>query len=239
MNERPMDGGEAVPQAQVTEESLRARAMEKTRETLERAKEGIATGAAEVAHYTRAAASETRARAEKVVEFVREAEPDENLKSSVAGNTERTLDRASEALIGAAPAIGRNAERAATKLGEVLHSVAHPLAAVLGAIAGTLGGWWRKAAEERYDMPPTVEEECRGHFASVAGLPPEVTFERARTGYAFGYVASRNPGYQGRSFDEVEPELREGFGPQLSADYDLLREFTRYGYGRGTGAPQF
>jgi hypothetical protein len=237
MNDKPMDGGDPAGQGEATEETLRTRAVEKTRETLERAKEGIATGAAEVAHYTRTAAAETRARAEKVVEFVREAEPDANLKANVADNTERTIDRASEALIGAAPAIGRNAERAATRLGEVLHSVAHPLAVVLGAIAGTLGGWWRKAAEERYDMPPTIEEACRGHFAMAVDLPPEITFDRARTGYAFGYVASRNPGYQGRSFDEVEVELREGFGPELAADYDLLREFTRYGYGRGAGTP--
>lgn len=226
----PAEGGEAH------EESLRERVVDGTRHALERAKEGLATGATEVAEKARIAATETRVRAEKLVEFVREAEPDEQLKETVAGGTERSIDRAGDALIGAAPAIGRGAEKAAAKLGEVLHSVAHPLAVVLGAIAGTLGGWWKKAAEERYDLPLSEEEACLAHFQTLENLAPELDFARARTGYAFGYVASRNPGYRGRSFDEVEPELRQGFGSELASDYDLLREFTRYGYGRGAGA---
>jgi hypothetical protein len=217
------------------EGSLRGRVVEGTRHALERARDGLSTGAAEVAEKARAAASETRDRAGQLVEFVREAQPDEHLKETVSGGTERSIDRAGEALIGAAPAIGRGAEKAATKLGEVLHSVAHPLAVVLGAIAGTLGGWWKKAAEERYDLPLSEEEACRAHFQTLQDLAPDLDYNRARTGYAFGYVASRNPGYRGRSFDEVEPELRQGFGTELASDYDLLRDFTRYGYDRGTG----
>jgi hypothetical protein len=33
-------------------------------------------------------------------------------------------------------------------------------------------------------------------------------FERARPGYQLGYVARRNPAYEGRSFSEIEPELQ-------------------------------
>lgn len=214
---------------------LRERVAEKTRGTVARAKDGLAAGASGVAEFTKTAASGTKEKAAQVVDFVREAEPDAQLKASVSGGTERTVDRASEALVGAAPTIGRGAEKAAEKLGEALHAIAHPLAVVLGAIAGTLGGWWNKAAELRLDLPREEEEACRVHFTSAASATPDMTFDRARTGYALGYVASRNPGYHGRSFDEVEPELRSGFGDDRAADYEALREFARYGYGRGTG----
>ncbi len=110
---------------------------------------------------------------------------------------------------------------------------ARPFATVLGAVAGTLGGWWNKAAEERLALPETEEQACRAHFASIAVPPPGMPYGRARTGYALGYVASRNPGYGGRRFEDVETELRRGFGEQHAADYDALREFTRYGYDRG------
>lgn len=168
-------------------------------------------------------------------EFVREAEPDTELRANVSGATERSLDRAGNALVDAAPTIGRGAERAAEKVGQALSAIARPLATVLGAVAGTLGGWWNKAAENRFEFPEAEEAACRAHFTSITVLPADITYEQARTGYALGYVASRNPAYQGRPFDEVEPDLRRGFGEGYAADYEALRDFTRYGYDRGTG----
>jgi hypothetical protein len=211
------------------------RVKEQTAETAAKARDGLAAGASGLMEVSRTVATETRDRAGRVVEFVREAEPDEELRSTVAGKTERSLDKAGDALAGAAPAIGRNAERAAEKLGGALHAIAGPLATILGSIAGTIGGWWKKAAEERYELSKADEDACRAHFTTLTVIAPEMTYERARTGYALGYVASRNPGYNGRSFDEIEDDLRQGFGDDGYADYEALREFTRYGFDRGAG----
>jgi hypothetical protein len=210
------------------------RVRDQTRETASKARDGLAAGASGLMEVSRTVATETRDRAGRVVEFVREAESDEELRSTVAGKTERSLDKAGDALAGAAPAIGRNAELAAEKLGGALHAIARPLATILGAIAGTIGGWWKKAAEERYELSRADEEACRAHFTTLL-LSPEMTYERARTGYALGYVASRNPGYNGRNFDDIEEDLRQGFGDEGYADYEALREFTRYGFDRGAG----
>ncbi|CAN5737255.1 hypothetical protein BH23GEM6_BH23GEM6_07000 [soil metagenome] len=222
----------------VTEEAagLIRRVAEGTRETAARAKEGLAAGASGVLEFTKTAAHETREKAGRVVEFVKEAAPDEQLKASVSISTEQSLDKAADVVIGAAPAIGRNAELAAEKLGQALHAVARPLAAILGVIAGTVGGWWKKAAEERHELPSHHEQACRTHFATVTLPPPGMTFEKARTGYELGYLASRNPTYRGRSFVEIEPDLQLGFGPDRAAEYDDLRDFASYGYSRGTGS---
>ena len=211
------------------------RAMEKGRETMDRAKEGLSAGAAGVAEVGRNVATGTRDRAGRAVEIVRESETDEALKARVTSTTERSLDRAGDRVTASAPAIGRGAERVAETVGRALHAVGHPVAVILGTIAGTLGGWWKKAAEERIDFPESEDAACRAHFTSITVLPTDMSYERARTGYALGYVASRNPGYSGRDFEEIEPELRRGFGEQHASDYDALREFTRYGYGRGRG----
>lgn len=210
-------------------------AAEKARDTLEKAKDGLSAGAAGAAELTRNVASGTRDRAGRAVEFVRDAETDTELKARVADTTERSLNRAGDRLTDAAPAIGRGAEKTAEKVGQALHLVGHPLAVLLGAIAGTLGGWWNKAREERLEFPESEDAACRAHFTALAVVPGGMTYDRARTGYALGYVASRNPGYRGRAFEEIEPELRRGFGEQHAADFETLREFTRYGYGRGLG----
>lgn len=211
------------------------RMADQARESLGRAKDGLAAGASGLMERTADVAGAARERTGRAVDFVREAEPDTRLKQNVAGTTEHSLSRAGDALIDAAPTIGRNAERAAEKVGQALNTIARPLAAVLGTIAGTLGGWWKKAATESFEMPASEEEACRAHFATLAVVPGDLTYDHARTGYALGYLASRNPEYRDRRFEDVEPELRRGFGDADAADYDALREFTRYGYGRGVG----
>ncbi|CAN5789334.1 hypothetical protein BH23GEM3_BH23GEM3_24220 [soil metagenome] len=216
----------------------RERASHDTREprgVLERAKDGVVAGASSVAGFTKTIASETVEKATRAADFVRESETDAELKSMVASTTEQKLHQAGDRLSGAAPAIGRGAERAAEAVGAALHLVAAPLATILGAIAGVLGGWWNKAAAAGPELPEAEEDACRAHFATITVIPAEMTYDRARTGYALGYIAARNPAYRGRGFDDVEPDLRQGFRDVRTAEYDSLRDFARFGYGRGAG----
>lgn len=209
------------------------RVRAKTRETFDRAKDTLAAGATGATEIGRIAVTGARERAVRAAEFVREAETNEELKGAVTHRAEATLDRAGDAITRAAPTIGRTTEIAAEKIGQALHAMSHPTGVLLGAIAGTLGGWWRKAADEKIALPQSEDRAYQEHFSAIAAPPPGMTYEQARPGYELGYVASRNPSYQGRAFDEVDPELRQGFSGEQPDDYDSIREFTRYGYERG------
>jgi hypothetical protein len=140
--------------------------------------------------------------------------------------------RAAEAVSGAAGAAGEAAGRAGRAVG-----VVPAVAAVLGGLAATVGGWWLNRSSGEAELGEEDETHYRTHFESHPARSSGLTYEHARTGYALGHVASRNPGYSGRSYDEVEPELRGGFTGEHAGSYDSLRDFTRYGYerGRGTG----
>jgi hypothetical protein len=197
---------------------------------MDRAREAVSAGADHVKEFTRDVVSGTKDTAKRAVQVVREAEADPVLRERARSGTERSLSRAGDAVGGAAPAIGRGAEFAVEKVGSVLRFVARPVAVVVGSIAGVVGGWWQKASELRNDLPAGEEEACRAHFATVTveGL----TFDHARSGYTIGYIAGCNPDYRGRAFEDVEADLRHGFH-DADAEYDALREFARYGYGRG------
>jgi hypothetical protein len=107
---------------------------------------------------------------------------------------------------------------------------------IVGGIALAAGGWWagRKLYDSLRDISEEEEQECRTYYESHPVRTTGVPYDRARTVYVVGYAAARNPEYAGRSFDDVEPHLRSGFGGSRAASYDSLRDFARRGYERGT-----
>lgn len=195
---------------------------------LDRARDGVAAGAEHVKQVTTRVAAGTRDTASRARQIVREAEPDEELKENVRTGTQRAMNKAGEAVTGAAPAVGRVAEYAVGKVGAALRFVGRPLGAILGPIAGTVGGWWNKASELKGGMPAEVEAGCREHFATVL-VVDGMSYDHAHTGYVLGYMAGCNPDYRGRAFEDVEPDLRHGF-TNADAEYQALREFARYGF---------
>ena len=67
-------------------------------------------------------------------------------------------------------------------------------------------------------------------------------FASARPGYQFGYVARQNPAYKGRSFTEVEPELRkvwesraqtQGSAYGSSSSWPEVRGYVDFAYQQG------
>ncbi|MEX2572576.1 MAG: hypothetical protein WD737_14845 [Gemmatimonadota bacterium] len=221
-NEKQSDGGRME------------RIGERTRQAAERTREEMAARASGLAEASRDTADQAREKLGRAAEIVKNAEPDEHLRETVRGTTQNSMHRAGDSLGRAAPKIGRGAESAAVKAGAALHKVARPLSAILGAIAATVGGWWKQASAGDPSLPKPADEACRAHFATLSGIPTGVTFERARPGYALGFLAGQNPDYRGRPFDEVEGDLRTGFSSDTPEEYEALREFVRFGYGRAT-----
>ena len=117
-----------------------------------------------------------------------------------------------------------------TLAGAGIGSLAGPIGTVIGGIAGAVGGWWagEKAGRSLEDMPQH-EEHYRTHHRSVGR--DDIPYDDARLGYGLGHAAGRNPDYRGRSFDDVESDLRAGWRDS-SRDYDTMRPFVRTGFER-------
>jgi hypothetical protein len=165
-----------------------------------------------------------------VADGVIHAEADARVESRTGSTVEKVVHGAGNALQSAAPAVGRGAEAAVKVTGAAVSAISGVLGTIIGKIAGRVGGWWNGAAEAIAELPEEEHQACLIHFESYTPRPAGVTFETALPAYAIGYVAARNPDYRGRRFDDIEGDLRHGLGN----DYDNLRDFSRYGYERGT-----
>ena len=106
---------------------------------------------------------------------------------------------------------------------------------LVGGLALAAGGWWagKQLLEAFNSVGEEDEKDYRTHFESFPNRPDKLPYDRARTGYLLGHTAARNPEYQGRTFGEVEPDLRRGFTGESADRFDTLREYSRYGYERG------
>ena len=108
---------------------------------------------------------------------------------------------------------------------------------VLGGLAVAAGGWW--AGKKLLEVVSSSNKEDETHYRTHYQSHPArstVTYPQARTYYVIGYTASRNPEYAGRSFDQVEPEIRRGFTGNRAQSYESMRDFCRVGYERGLGS---
>jgi hypothetical protein len=121
--------------------------------------------------------------------------------------------------------------------GAAIGTVGGPLGVVIGGIAGAVGGWWagREIGQtadgytdehdaeyhRRFDATPI---ERRGRFQ---------TYAEARPLYQLGHLAASNPEYAGRSFEDVEPDLRHGWDRDIEARFgawDAVRNTVRDAY---------
>jgi uncharacterized protein (TIGR02271 family) len=120
-------------------------------------------------------------------------------------------------------------------IGAGVGSALGPLGTAIGAIAGALGGWWTgdRLTEIATQEFGNEEHRFREHHATSRHRRP---YEAARPAYQLGYVAGRNPEYRGRTFDEVEPDLRRGWTGDLGTsvgDWSAVRSLVSQGFGRG------
>jgi uncharacterized protein (TIGR02271 family) len=118
--------------------------------------------------------------------------------------------------------------------GAAVGSLAGPIGTAIGAIAGAVGGWWsgKAAADAASNIDATDDDYYRQRFAESGGS----SYDTARPAYQLGHVAGFNPDYEGRSFDEVEPDLRRGWTGDVAAssgDWSNVRDYAREGFERG------
>lgn len=123
--------------------------------------------------------------------------------------------------------------------GAAIGSVGGPLGTIIGGVAGAMGGWWagRAIAEAAGSLTDEDESYYRRHYEASASRPADRTYDHARPAYHLGHVASRNPDYQGRTWEEIEPQIQRGWSDDVSrshGSWDSMRSYAREGYTRGS-----
>lgn len=150
--------------------------------------------------------------------------PDESTGSLMANNMRANLDNG-----GAGLAVGEGVGGVGgLAAGAVIGSFAGPVGTVIGAIAGAVGGWWagREVAETVEGYPTGADSHYRNHYESDSATNRGrfSSYDEARPLYQLGHIAAQNPGYAGRSFAEVEPDLQRGWNSNVEQQYGSWNE---------------
>jgi len=122
--------------------------------------------------------------------------------------------------------------------GAAIGSIGGPIGTLVGGLAGVIGGWWagRSIAEAAKDYGDADDRYYRTHY-ETSGTVADREYDVVRPAYQLGHLASRNPDYRGRSFDDVETDLRRGWSDDIGArhgDWTSVRGYAREGYSRGS-----
>ena len=120
--------------------------------------------------------------------------------------------------------------------GAALGSLGGPIGTIIGGVAGAVSGWWagRTISEAAYHASHDDDAFYRDRHAA-AGAPAGRGYEDVRPAYQLGHVAGRNPDYRGRTFDDVEADLRHGWSDAVSARHgrwDEVRGYARDAFER-------
>ena len=112
------------------------------------------------------------------------------------------------------------------------------MGSMISTAAGLLGGWWsdRTPEEVSRNFNEQADSSCRTHFENTARenkARKNSSYDNVRPLYQFGHLAGGNPDYQGRSFEEVEPELKTAWSGEPATTYgswDDVQEYIRTGF---------
>jgi hypothetical protein len=119
--------------------------------------------------------------------------------------------------------------------GAAIGSAIGPVGTVIGGILGAMGGWWSGRAVAEAATAITTDDD-RFYRTKYESLPSRGTrtYDEVKPAFYLGHVASRNPDFRNRSFEEIEPDLRRGWTADGKyGTWDEARGFAREGFNRG------
>jgi hypothetical protein len=166
-------------------------------------------------------------------------------RSRSSDSTDGRIERAKDVALGphddepsAADELGEAAGGISGVLvGAGIGSAAGPIGTLIGGIAGALGGWWagRAVAEAATSLTNEDEEHFRRHYDSLPERPADRAYDDVRPAYYLGQIASHNPNFTAREFDEVEPELERGWASYADkyGSWTTVRHYAAEGFTRG------
>ena len=160
------------------------------------------------------------------------------------GSTDGKLERAKDKALGKHddhPGVADHVGEAAGGIsgvtaGAAIGSIAGPVGTVIGGILGAMGGWWtgRAVAEAATTVTTDDDNYYRSHYDKSTTRLADRGYDDIKPAYYLGHIASRNPDYQNRSFDEIEPDLRSGWSRDTRyGSWDTVRSYASEGFNRG------
>jgi hypothetical protein len=161
------------------------------------------------------------------------------------GSVDGRIEQAKDAALGphdGRPSLGDEIGEAAggitgVLLGAGIGSSAGPVGTLIGGIAGAIGGWWtgRAVAEAAEKLGRDEDAEFRSHYESSPHRLPDREYEDVRAAYFLGHIASHNPNFVERQFEEIESQLARGWSEcgDRPCDWEAVRPFAGEGYRRG------
>jgi uncharacterized protein (TIGR02271 family) len=167
----------------------------------------------------------------RVVEEVRIRKEATERTETVRENVRHTEVNVENVAGGNASASGTGARTAASTAGRttteasgptsVAGSPAYPNTGAASASAGTGLG--------------VNDEDFRRHYQSTYGSAGD-SYDTYRPGYHYGYQMANDPRYKGRSWDDVESDLRSDYGQRYpNSTWDRMKGSVRYGWNKVTG----
>ena len=120
--------------------------------------------------------------------------------------------------------------------GAAVGSVAGPVGTIIGGIVGAMGGWWSGRAVSEAATAITSDDDAyyRRHYSSSPGMTADRRYDDVRPAYYLGHIASRNPDYRNRSFDDIEADLRRGWPADgRYGSWNSVRSYANEGFLRG------
>ena len=120
--------------------------------------------------------------------------------------------------------------------GAAIGSMAGPIGTIIGGIAGAMGGWWtgRAVAEAATAVTTDDDNYYRTHYESSPTRLADRKYDDVRPAYYLGHLASRNPDYRSKSWDDIEPDLRNGWSRDSRyGSWDAVRGYASEGFNRG------
>jgi hypothetical protein len=127
--------------------------------------------------------------------------------------------------------------------GAAIGAMAGPIGMIVGGLAGIVGGWWagKAAAESAKHYTPEDDRYYRDTYESSPSRIADRSFDDVRPAYQAGHLAGRNPDYQGRDWDAIEPDLVRGWSDadkvrERHGEWDAARPFARDAFTRSRAA---
>jgi hypothetical protein len=121
--------------------------------------------------------------------------------------------------------------------GAAIGSAGGPIGTIIGGIAGAVGGWWagRAVADATHQFTHDDDSYFQESYEKRSDRLADRSYDDVRPAYQLGHIASLNPDYNGRTFDEVETDLQKGWGNDLRArhgDWNSVRPYAEEAYSR-------
>ena len=120
--------------------------------------------------------------------------------------------------------------------GAAIGSAIGPVGTLLGGILGAMGGWWtgRSLAEAATSITKDDDVYYRRQYETSPRRLADRSYDEVKPAYYLGHLASRNPDFMNRSFEDIEPELRRGWTTDRKyGSWEDFRGFANEGYSRG------